>query len=281
MADSTLEYFGRAMSPVTYEGQTPAMVAEVLAWVRYACVHLEPGDGTRYDLHVIYRPHEPEWLLIVRDSGGPPAAACVPAWMCDFDLDPLTNGNDWTRQVLRWWLGLLFEALRAHAPPGDDAVLRGSAPATPGGNEPTFAQTNAVMEVLARMGLAADWPALHLRATASLCVRAAALRGSAPAQNELVEFFREEERAWGLKGDYEGWSIERAAIELIHQLRAGRAEPREPTEAVRRMQAKAAGACSAWWYEPPACGVCTWCRAASGLRLAPWGMADPDAVIAG
>lgn len=41
----------------------------------------------------------------------------------------------------------------------------------------------AVCEVLVRMGLAADWPPIHLRATASLYVRAAAL-GGAPAPDQ-------------------------------------------------------------------------------------------------
>ncbi len=36
----------------------------------------------------------------------------------------------------------------------------------------------------------------------------------------LVTFFRDEEADWGRKGDYEGWSTERTAIELIRHLRS-------------------------------------------------------------
>lgn len=36
---------------------------------------------------------------------------------------------------------------------------------------------------------------------------------------ELVRFFCDEEQFWGLKGDYEDWSTERTAIELIRHLR--------------------------------------------------------------
>ena len=38
------------------------------------------------------------------------------------------------------------------------------------------------------------------------------------SEPELVRFFREEEADWGHKGDTEGWSPERAAIELIREL---------------------------------------------------------------
>jgi hypothetical protein len=50
--------------------------------------------------------------------------------------------------------------------------------------EPTPEQVNAVIEILARMGMAAGWTPVHLRATASMCVRAA---GSAPAGGDLRE----------------------------------------------------------------------------------------------
>lgn len=127
MPEHTLEYFGKAMSPVTVDGRTPEGVAEVLTRVRgYARVVLEPGDGTRYELHVIYRPHDPDCLLVVRDGGGRPAAAFVPAWMSDFDLEPLLIiKNDWTREVLRWWLGLLFEALGRSMEPGKVRITEG------------------------------------------------------------------------------------------------------------------------------------------------------------
>lgn len=51
----------------------------------------------------------------------------------------------------------------------------------------------------------------------------AVLSGESPRDgrpSELALFFREEEHAWGLKGDYENWPTERAAIELIRHLRA-------------------------------------------------------------
>jgi hypothetical protein len=40
--------------------------------------------------------------------------------------------------------------------------------------------------------------------------------------DRLAAFFRNEEIEWGLKGYYEGWSTEQAAIELIRHLRAAR-----------------------------------------------------------
>lgn len=38
--------------------------------------------------------------------------------------------------------------------------------------------------------------------------------------DELARFFRDEEVEWGHKGDYENWTSDRAAIELIRHLRA-------------------------------------------------------------
>lgn len=51
------------------------------------------------------------------------------------------------------------------------------------------------------------------------CYQCAAGAG-APSRELLVNFFRHEESEWGEKGDYNGWSPERSAIELIRHLRA-------------------------------------------------------------
>lgn len=103
---TTLEYFGRQMNPTTVDGNSPADVAALLGDHSYARATLEPGDGTRYELHVIHS--SPTCLLVVRDSGGEPTAAFIPTSFSDFDLGPLTNGNEWTQQFLRWWLALVI-----------------------------------------------------------------------------------------------------------------------------------------------------------------------------
>jgi hypothetical protein len=51
-------------------------------------------------------------------------------------------------------------------------------------------------------------------------------------KSELAQFFCDEEVKWGQKGDYEGWSTERAAIELIRYLRAALREAPPQTEGV-------------------------------------------------
>lgn len=94
---------------MTLEGDSPAAIAGLLDEHGYARATLEPGDGTSYKLHIIHS--SPSCLLVLRDIGGRPAVAFVPAAFSDFDLKPLTNGNGWTGQVLRWWLGLLIEEM--------------------------------------------------------------------------------------------------------------------------------------------------------------------------
>ena len=100
------------MSAETVEGWRPDQIAAMLTHGRgLAEVMLEPGDGTRYELYIIYRSESPECLLVVRDIGGRPTVANIPSWFNDYDLEPLTNGNEWTRQVLRWYFGLLYAAM--------------------------------------------------------------------------------------------------------------------------------------------------------------------------
>jgi hypothetical protein len=93
-------------------------------------VHLEPGDGTRYEFllmpqHHIYSSEfgrgiptwGPErWLLAVRFRGGYAiGSACVQKGCGSYDFEDFSRENMHTMIVMEWWFNLLFEALDGKA----------------------------------------------------------------------------------------------------------------------------------------------------------------------
>lgn len=102
---------GREMRSQTTNGNTPMDVSLNLKHRGHQFVALEPGDGTRYEFHLIALPHDPETLLVVRDIGGEPKAAFIGRWLATYDMAKLSNNNEWTHRLLTWWFGLLFAAM--------------------------------------------------------------------------------------------------------------------------------------------------------------------------
>jgi len=89
---------------------------------RIAEVQLEPGDQTRYDLVLIpdtalpllFQVHRDDptcGIMAVRVVGGEPCKSlCLMPWE-RWKFGQLSEGNEWTAELLAWWLGILFDAI--------------------------------------------------------------------------------------------------------------------------------------------------------------------------
>lgn len=83
-------------------------------------VILEPGDGTRYDLHIAYM-DEQSRLMVMRTSGSGGymrAAGILDCWSMDSSenqqaITILADHNDWTRDVFAWWFAQVVAALES------------------------------------------------------------------------------------------------------------------------------------------------------------------------
>lgn len=91
-------------------------------------IHLEPGDATRYQLLVLAAEHSPDyarsagllegWWLVQRWHGADLVAG---GWVhADHEyenhqiLRAMSRSNDWTFQLLRWWLEEFFHAVDSY-----------------------------------------------------------------------------------------------------------------------------------------------------------------------
>lgn len=121
----TLEYFGRPMSSLAdvllFNGGarhevTPEQVRTRLLAGSVTHLELSPGDGTRYELVLspITLAGQPG-LCLMRMVGGEPIGRPAIVWdwshhqrVSEFGLDVaadgLSNGNEWTASVMRWYL---------------------------------------------------------------------------------------------------------------------------------------------------------------------------------
>lgn len=123
-------YSGQPMSA----GPEGASLADVAArLLRRETVHvtLQPGDFSRYDFVIVpldaitsadgSRRGLESWgddarLLVVRLVGMRPvcAAVCWPG-MWEGELSDLARGNEWSHELLAWWIDELFAAMEKAA----------------------------------------------------------------------------------------------------------------------------------------------------------------------
>lgn len=120
-----LEYHGRPMRSEPVSGYSLLHVADALNEGEPVVVALEPGDHTNYTLLIvpawakrirgqlvrfgITSAHSRDYLLVTKlgDQQGETfyATSDVGAW----DLHGIDN--DWTRELLVWWLRILWEQI--------------------------------------------------------------------------------------------------------------------------------------------------------------------------
>lgn len=106
-----LKYAGRIMKRAPSDQSWSQMIRRLREGLSGNII-LEPGDGTRYDLTIIMRSLSEVW--VVRWVGGRPLGPPVylPAWDAKEAAKLLSNGNEWSRTLLEWWL----ENLNAELP---------------------------------------------------------------------------------------------------------------------------------------------------------------------
>lgn len=113
-----LLYNGRPMSNLDTRGDSPSAVATRVVTTGHARIELEPGDGTRYLLHLIWEP-ESEGLTVLRYHAGwprDPAILQLLDWYrAPTDFTPLSAGNTWTTHLLCWYLRQVLEEILHHA----------------------------------------------------------------------------------------------------------------------------------------------------------------------
>lgn len=102
---------GREMQRNTADGETLKDLAHSLKSGMLRTIILEPGDATRYDLHVGIIPEQ--YLLVSRRVGARMLASAVSSAVERHEVEPITNGNAWTNVFLSWWIKALWLELKS------------------------------------------------------------------------------------------------------------------------------------------------------------------------
>lgn len=101
----------------------PDVLLQLLHQGMQVHVQLEPGDGTRYDLLLTWLPavrtafhlgdEARDGLLVTRVVGGQVVGSAVYGWFSYGAIARIANGNEWSAELLSWWLDELLERVAA------------------------------------------------------------------------------------------------------------------------------------------------------------------------